>query len=75
MTSQALYEEILEKLSSDPEFRTRLITQTDAVLKEYGLSIPPEQLRELGLPQKEFSGVKPQGFVFNPSVVLWSGGF
>ncbi|MDM1274677.1 hypothetical protein [Acinetobacter indicus] len=75
MTKINSYEEILKKFNEDPEFRTRLITQTEAVLKEYGMSIPEEQLQTLGLPQKEVTISKPMGFVFSPSIILYSGTF
>lgn len=71
--NQKLYEELLEKVNTDTEFRNKLITQTETLLAEYGLTIPSELIQNTGIPKK--NDVKPAGFVFNKSVVLYSGDF
>jgi hypothetical protein len=75
MPNSITYDELAARLNSDPELQKRLITQTDAVLKEFGITLTPEQLESVGMPEKDFHGIKPQGWVFNKNIIGWEGDF
>lgn len=71
--NQKLYEELLEKVNTDTEFRNRLITQTETLLSEYGITIPSELIHNTGIPKK--NNAKPAAFLFSKSMLVYTNDF
>ncbi|MBD0329133.1 MAG: hypothetical protein ICV64_03415 [Thermoleophilia bacterium] len=69
---RAINEQLLERATSDPSFKRKLIDDPDAAVREAGLEDEAQQLQE-ALPKREAGmEVDPHGFTWYRLCLLWS---